>query len=158
MSIITWVFGIVGVLGVAGTIAAAILFPAVVIPILQSIVSFILKCKPCLIAIAIIVACSASWWHGHHTAVVACRESELAAELRNKQIDLDNAKQAKDDESHRANTIEAESNDQHAKDAAYIEELKNRPMPSCALDDGDVGGVPDRSSRPGGKKSPAHPK
>ena len=87
-----WILGIVSVLGVAGTIAAAVLFPAVVIPVLQRIVAAVLGCKPCLYALAVVALMAASWWHGHHTAVVACRESELAAELRNKQIDLDNAR------------------------------------------------------------------
>jgi hypothetical protein len=155
MIIFSWIIGIIGALGVAGTIAAVILFPAVVIPLLESIVAFILKCKPCLFAIAFVVACSASWWHGHHTAAVACRESELAAELRNKQIDLDNAKKAKDDETERANTIEAGANDQHTKDAAYIEELKNRPDPTCVLDDIDLGGVPNRRHWPRRAKPPA---
>jgi hypothetical protein len=156
--IMPWILGIVGVLGVAGTIAAAVLFPAVVIPVLESIVAFIMKCKPCLYAIALIAACSAAWWHGHHTAVIACREGELAAELRNKQVDLDNAKKAKDDETERANKIEAGANDQHEHDAAYIEQLKNRPDPTCLLDDPDLIGVPNHQSGPGGAKPSTNPR
>ncbi len=158
MEIMPWVLGIVSVLGVAGTIAAVILFPAVVIPILEGVVAWIMKCKPCLYAILLVAACSAAWWYGHHTAVVACREDEIAAELRNKQIDLDNAKKAKDDETERANKIEAGANDQHEKDTAYIEQLKNRPDPLCVLDDPDLIGLPDHKSRPGGAKPAAHPR
>jgi hypothetical protein len=143
MVIFTWLLGIFGALGVTGTIVAVVFFPAVAVPILQSIVTWILKCKPCLYALAVAVLMFSSWWLGHHQAVLDCRAGELAAELRNKQIDLDEAKKAAADESTRANTIEAQSNDQHAKDLAYISELKNRPDPSCAFDDGDLpDGVP----------------
>jgi len=146
--LLPWVLGVVGVLGVAGTIAAVILTPAVAVPILQSIVTWIIKCRPCLYAIVLVAACSAAWWHGHHTAVVACREDELAAKLRNTQIDLDNAKKAKSDETERANKIEAGANEKHEKDVAYIEQLKNRPDTLCVLDDPDLVGLPNHKSRP----------
>jgi hypothetical protein len=154
--ILPWVLGVVGVLGVGGTIAAAFLFPAIVIPVLESIVAFIMKCKPCLYAIALIAACSAAWWHGHHTAVLACRQDELSAELRNKQIDLDNAKKSAANEASRASKIEADANDRQTKDAAYIEQLKNRPDPLCVLDDPDLRGLRNHKSRPGRAKPAAH--
>jgi len=154
--ILPWVLGVVGVLGVAGTIAAAFLFPAVVIPILESFVAWVIKCKPCLYAIVLVAACSAAWWHGNHTAIVACRQDELTAELRNKQIDLDIAKKAKDDETKRASKIEEVANDQHTKDAAYIDQLKNRPDPLCVLDDTDLSGLPNHKSWPRHAKPAAH--
>jgi high-affinity Fe2+/Pb2+ permease len=64
----TWIAGIVGVLGVAGAIAAMIFVPAVAIPIMQNFVAWILKCKPCLYATAAIALCVGSWWWGHHQA------------------------------------------------------------------------------------------
>lgn len=154
MIAMTWILSIVGVLGVGGAIAAAILVPATAIPLLQSIVTRVLACKPCLYAVAIIAACSASWWFGHHQAVLDCRAGELAAQLASKQADLDNARIAAANEVARATIIEETANDQRSKDAAYIASLEARP--SCALDDGDLlGGLPDHKSRPGSAKSPA---
>jgi hypothetical protein len=146
-----WIIPIVGVLGVGGTIAAAIFFPSIVIPILQSI----MRCKPCLYALAVIVAMSGSWWHGNHTASVACRESELAAELRNKQIDLDNAHKAMADETERVKSIEDQANARQKNDADYIAHLEKRP--ACLLDDADVGGLQPTHGK-GGKNASSNPK
>lgn len=74
----------------------------------------------------------------------------LAAQLIIKQADLDAAKQAASDEAKRATFIEASANDQRSKDAAYIATLEARP--ACALNDNDLGGVPDNKSRTSGKK------
>lgn len=147
---LSWILGIVSVLGIAGTIAAVILVPAIAIPILQSIVAQILRCKPCLYVLAVIGMCIASWWYGHHQAVLDCRAGELAAELRNKQADLDAANAAASDEKARAKSIEESANVQRSNDAAYIASLEARP--ACLLDDGDIGGVPNDKSRPGSKK------
>jgi len=152
--ILTWIAGIVGAPGVAGAIVAIIAVPAVAIPILQNIVSWLLKCKRCLYALAIIGACLASWWSGHHTAVVACRESELSAELRNREIDLEKASQARSDETARANKIEGDASDQHAKDLKDIAELKKRPT-TCVFDDTDAGSVSDDKSGSGNAQPPA---
>ncbi len=146
-----WLLSIVGVLGVGGTIAAAVLFPAVVIPILQSI----MRCKPCLYALAVMVLMGGSWWHGHHTAVLACRESELAAELRNKNIDLENERKAKADAEKQVKEIEDSSNERAKTDAEYIERLKAKP--ACLLDDDDIGGMRD-TARPSGKNPPIRSK
>jgi apolipoprotein N-acyltransferase len=154
MKALSWILGVVSVLGVAGAIAAIVLVPAVAMPILQNIVARILSCRPCLYAVAIIAACITSWWFGHHQAVLDCRAGELAAELRNKQADLDNARKSAADEAARATTIEASANDQRSKDAAYIATLEARP--ACALDESDLGGVPGRrKSRPGFTKPAA---
>jgi hypothetical protein len=151
-----WVITIVGSLGVAGTIAAAILFPAVVIPILQAVTRAILNCKPCLIALAIFASLFAGALYGAHVEKAKCRAGQLAAELRNKQIDVANAEKAKADETNRANQIEAESSTRHQSDLADIAKLKSRP-PTCAFDDFDVGGgvavgVPDKQ-HPGARKT-----
>ncbi|MEH2476258.1 hypothetical protein V1281_002573 [Nitrobacteraceae bacterium AZCC 2161] len=146
MIALTWIAGVVAVLGVGGAIAAAVLFPAVAIPLIQSIVARIIACKPCLYALAIIGLCFGSWWFGHHQAVLDCRADTIAAELRNARLDADNAKKSEIDQTERANTIEAQSNDQHAKDQEYIKSLEARP--SCNLDDDDLIGVHPRKSRP----------
>ncbi|MDB6086565.1 MAG: hypothetical protein JWN43_4446 [Gammaproteobacteria bacterium] len=147
-----WIFGIVGTLGIAGTVAACIFAPAVAIPIVQSVTAAILKCKPCLIALAIVAALFIGALYGSHVATAKCKAGALAAELRNKNIDLDKAKKSEADQTERANTIEAQSNDQREKDAAYIAALENRP--ACALDDSDIDGLPNH--KPGaGRTKPA---
>jgi hypothetical protein len=153
---ITWIVAVVSTCGIAGTIAAAIAFPAVVIPILENFVSWFLKCKPCIYAMAIVAACFASWWFGHHQAVLQCREAELAAELRNKQFDLEREQQGKADAERRAKEIEDSANERAQKDADYIAKLKDKP--ACLLDDDDIGGMPDDKSRLRFKIPPFHPK
>lgn len=150
MVVLTWILSVVGVLGVGGAIAAAVLFPAVAIPIIQSIATRIIACRSCLYALAIIAACWASWWFGHHQAVLDCRAGELAAKIRNQQIDIENANKAAADEANRAITIEVTADEQRRKDAAYISKLE--ASPACALDDADVGGVRDGKSGAGRKK------
>jgi hypothetical protein len=156
MVVLTWILSVVGVLGVGGAIAAAVLFPAVAIPLLQSIVARVIACRSCLYALALIGACMASWWLGHHQAVLDCRTGELAAQIRNQQADLDNARKSADDETNRANSIEASANDQHAKDMDYIKSLESRP--ACALDDGDIGSVRPGKSRPRFTKPSTNPR
>lgn len=145
-----WILPIVAVLGVGGTIAAAIIFPAVALQVLQSI----MRCKPCLYAIVIAAALAASWWHGNHTASVACREGEMAAELRNKQIDLDNERKAKADAERQTKEIEDSSNERAKTDAEYIERLKAKP--ACLLGDDDIGLQPAHGQ--GGKNAPKRAK
>jgi hypothetical protein len=143
---VTWIVAVIGTFGVAGTIAAAIFFPAVVIPVLENLVTWLLRCKPCLFAMAIAGACFASWWFGHHQAVLQCREAELAAQLRNKQFDLERERQAKADAEQRAKEIEESANERAQKDADYISKLKDKP--ACLLDDDDIGGLPNDQPRP----------
>jgi hypothetical protein len=143
---LVWILGIVGTLGVAGTIAACVFAPAVAIPIVQSVIGATLKCKPCLMALAIIAALFIGALYGSHVATAKCRAGELAAKLAAQQADLENAKKSAADENKRAITIEAFANDQRSKDAAYIATLEARP--SCALDDIDLDRLPNRQSRP----------
>jgi apolipoprotein N-acyltransferase len=138
MITLTWILGIVSTLGIGGVIAAYFLLPAAA-PLITSAVRALLRCRPCLYALAILAALLAAFWSGHHVAVVACRADEMAAELANKQADLDNAVQAKNDAAKRAALIEATANDQQTKDAKYIASLKKRPNAACALDDSDIG-------------------
>lgn len=136
MITLTWILGIVGTLGIGGCILAYFLLPAFV-PVIQSAVTALIRCRPCLYAIAAVFAVLAAFWGGHHTAVVACRADALAAELAMKQADLDNAVKAKNDATGRANLIEAKASDQKSKDAKYIAGLKAKS--GCALDDSDIG-------------------
>jgi hypothetical protein len=144
-----WIIPIVAVLGVGGTIAAAVLFPAVVIPVLQSV----MRCKPCLYALVIIAALVGSWWHGNHTAVVACQEAEMAAGIRNHKLDMENERQAKADAERQIKAIEDSANERAKTDAEYIERLKAKP--ACLLDDDDIG-LP--AHRPGSKNAPQRAK
>jgi hypothetical protein len=135
----TWLIGAVGVGGAIATIVGLVtLGPAAVVAWFEPLLVKFLSCLWCVVAVVFLLSTVAAYWVGHHTAEGESRAAELAAELRNKQIDLDNATKAASDESTRANTIEAQANDQHAKDETYIAELKNRPDPACALDDSDL--------------------
>lgn len=88
MVILTWVLGVVSVLGVGGTIAAFIFFPTVAVPVLQKVVTVVLACKVCLVVAALLLVGLASFWYGRegeyakgHTAAIAEIASEDAATL-----------------------------------------------------------------------------
>jgi hypothetical protein len=157
----SWAIGIVGIAGLAAGIAATIwLGPVVVNAIIGPIFSRFVACTKCVVSVVFVLSTIAAYWLGHHQAANECRDAELSAVLRNKLIDLTNAEKAKADETTRANTIEAESNDRHQSDLAEIAKLKSRP-PTCAFDDFDIGGraavgVPDkRHGWPGSAKPSA---
>lgn len=137
MSATMWILSVVGVLGVAGTIAACVLVPAVAIPIVQSITSAILKCKPCLIALALLASLFVGALYGAHVEKAKCRAAALAAELRNKTADLDIAKEAAKE----ADAARSESADRavqsEKKVQEYAEALKSRPNAHCTLTDDD---------------------
>ena len=149
---LTWVLSIVGVLGIGGAIAAAILAPAIVIPLLQRTIEWILGCKRCLYALAFIVAVLAAFWSGHYKAQIACREANVAAALRNQQLDLDIAHRAMEAETNLIKSIEDKASDREKTNDKYIETLAARPV--CALDDNDLAGLSNHQSRPSDKKSP----
>ena len=139
MITLSWILGIVSVLGVGGTIVAFVFFPTVAVPVIQAAVSAILRCKPCLIALALVGTAIGFYWFGHHQAEISCRANELAAELAAKNADIDAAIKAKADATERANKIAEDANAQRQKDADYIATLKKKP--SCILDGNDVGGT-----------------
>lgn len=147
MMVLSWILGIVGVLGVGGAIAACIAAPAIAIPLLTKATDFLLRCKPCLVALAIGAAALGGWWYGHHAATAECREAEMAAELANREADLEAASKARSDETQRANAIAARARTREKDDADFIAHLKGRK--ACLFDDDDVGddGVPDNTSR-----------
>ncbi len=156
MIALTWILSIVGVLGVGGAIAAAIIAPAIVIPLLQRTIEWILGCKRCLYALAFVVAVLAAFWAGHHKAMLDCRADSAAAALRNQQLDLDIAHRAAEAESNLIKTIEDKASERQAKDDEYIAKLEARPV--CALDDGDASGLSNHQPGPGDKKAPRRAK
>ncbi len=113
----------------------------------------LLSCRPCLYVLAVVASLGGAWWHGHHTAVLACREAELQAVVRNQRIDLEIANKATVDEANRAIEIEVNASEQRKKDAEYIASLK--AIPACALTDADLlfdGPRPGGKNPPGGSK------
>lgn len=138
---LTWILG----LGLPlGTIAVLVILfvPAVNVvaaPILSAVVTRFLACRACIAAAAFAIALVGSYWVGHYDASSDCKADKIAAQLATKNRDLENAQKAKDDETQRANKIEADANARQKDDADYIATLEGRP--SCALDDSDLDGV-----------------
>ena len=150
MIALTWILSIVGVLGIGGAIAAAIIAPAVVIPLLQRTIEWILGCKRCLFALAFVIAMLAAFWSGHYKAQIACREANVAAALRNQQLDLDIAHRAMEAETTLIKSIEDKASDREKNDDKYIATLADRPV--CALDDDDIAGLSNHQSGTSDKK------
>lgn len=137
MTFVSWAIGILGVGGVVAAIAAAIfLGPTVVIAIVQPAFSRFLACTKCVVATVFVLATVGAYWLGHHEAVKACRADALEAELRNEKIDAQAARDAKADETRRADEIQQKAKEQHDTDQAYIAALQKRS--ACNLDDGDL--------------------
>lgn len=67
-----WIVGIVSSLGLVGTIAAVIVVPGVAIPILQKIIGAVLKCKPCLVVLAVIALLFIGALYGVHVERQRC--------------------------------------------------------------------------------------
>lgn len=145
--ILTWLLAAVAAVGPVAVILGLIFVPAVAVPLISSLASRLFACARCIVAIVAVLMCIGSYWVGHWDAAADCRAGELQAQLRNARVDAENAKKSADDETNRANTIEASANDQHAKDLDYIKSLEGRP--ACALDDDDLGRVPDNRPRTG---------
>lgn len=151
--VLTWLIGLAATVGPVAVIAGLIFFPAIVVPLISRLARAFFDCVPCIIAAAVVLACVGSYWVGHLDAASDCRAEQLQAELRNKQFDLDKAKQAATDEAARATTIEANANAKHSEDAAYIATLEARP--ACALDESDLGGVSGKRKPGAGIAKPA---
>lgn len=151
--VLTWLIGLAATVGPMAVIAGLIFFPAIVVPLISRLAKAFFDCTPCIIATAVVLACVGSYWVGHLDAASDCRAEQLQAELRNKQFDLDKARQAATDEAARAITIEETANARQKEDADYIAKLQSRP--ACTLDDGDLVGMPNDKSRPIRKKPAA---
>ena len=134
--VLSWVVGIVAVLGPIGAVAAFFFIPTVAVPIMQAVTIRFLACRACLLIVAFTLGVLGSYWVGRYDAKSECKAEKLQAELITKQTDVDNAKSAEADAKARASQIEADSNDQHNRDLAYIASLKSKPP--CTFDDDDV--------------------
>lgn len=150
---LTWLIGALGLTGALAVIAGCVwLGPTAVIAIARPLLSKFIACARCVALTAAITATVAAYWVGHHQAERQCRADELAAALRNAEIDRDNALQAKADEARRADTIEAATHESQQQAADYIATLQSRATPACVFDDRDAGGL-----RGGAGAGGAHP-
>lgn len=152
LSALMWLFGTLGVGGAIAAVAAVlILGPAgallliqgiagvartVILPAVVKIAKAIVQTRAGVGAICFVVAWILADQHRANLDEATFRQSSLRAELAQKAADLDAARKSAADEADRANTIEANANEQRSKDAAYIETLQSRP--ACALDDADL--------------------
>lgn len=93
MVLLTWIFGLVGTFGVAGTVAAFIFFPTVAAPIAEKVVQILLGCKWCLVAMAFVAVALGSFWYGRHGEYAKGYASALAQIASE---DADALKRAKD--------------------------------------------------------------
>lgn len=137
-----WIISAVASLGIVGTIVACILVPAVAIPIVQSVVRYIIGCKPCLAAMAIFVAAFGGYLYGGHVERAACRASELSAKLEAQRLDLQAAKEAAEQAAMARDESAARAAESEQKVAEYAEALKRRPAnAACTLVPDDFDGV-----------------
>jgi len=67
-----WIVGVVSSLGLVGAIAACIVAPSVAIPVLSKITGAVLKCKPCLAALAAIALLFTGALYGVHVEGARC--------------------------------------------------------------------------------------
>ncbi len=146
----SWAIGIVGVTGlVAGIVALIWLGPVVVSAVIGPIFSRFSACTKCIAVVVGVLAFMGAYWAGHHQAANECRDAELSAALRNKQIDTDiaietakEAQAALAESSTRVAASEKKVND-------YADALKARPNAACILTADDFAdGV---RKRPGSK-------
>lgn len=151
LELLTWFLGIASVLGVGGSIAAIVLTGGAALPIIERILLSILRCTPCMVVVALIGAVLGGYWYGRHEEKAKCKAEQLAAELRNREIDVEKQSQARSDETERANRIEADAAQRAKDDADYIAKLQGRP--GCLFDDLDVG-VRRPAGRAGGAPAP----
>lgn len=147
-AIVVTLTALVGVFGVGGAIALAIaviyLGPQAVLMLAQPLLKRFLSCRPCVAVTAALLGALAAYWLGHHQAVVECRAEGLNSRIAAQQADLEAARKAREDEANRANSIEVNANEQHAKDLEFIARLQQNP--ACGFDPGaggNAGRVPD---------------
>lgn len=78
---------------------------------------------------------------GYAAAGSKCEAEALQSKLDAMQKDRDNARAAAADASLKLAALEAQSKIEEERTAAYVEELKNRPAPGCALTCDDLRGM-----------------
>jgi len=140
--VLFWIISAVASLGIVGTIVACILVPAVAIPVLKSAVAWVIRCKPCLAAMAIFAAAFGGYLYGSYEAESACRASELSAKLEAQRLDLQAAKEAAEQAAMARDESAARAAESEQKVAEYAEALKRRPAnAACTLVPDDFDGV-----------------
>lgn len=125
-----------GSLGIIGSLIALWIFSAVG----REVIGSILRCRVCLITVAVVAALIGSNWLGYKRARTECQEAQLNARLAIQRADLEAAKKAERDANTRADEIEESASAQRKTDADYIASLKSRP--ACDLTDADIRGLP----------------
>lgn len=147
---------LVGLLGVGGAVAAFILAPSIAAPIATAAINWLLRCRPCLVALALVAAWTAGDLTGRHKANQRCAAAQLRAELAVKNDDLAKARESEADARARVSALEAERAAQKKETESYVESLKRRADGRCLATDADVRGLRDDppgkpQSRPPGK-------
>ena len=79
MTFISWALAVTSVLGLGWTIAAAVFFPTITMPIIEKIMAALLGCKWCLIVAAFVLSVLASYWYGHHGEYAKGYDAALSA-------------------------------------------------------------------------------
>lgn len=74
-------------LGVGGALTAASIFIPGFLPAAISIIGIILRCKPCLIALAVVTAFIVGDVRGHRLSDAKCRAADIAMQLKAAQRD-----------------------------------------------------------------------
>ncbi|WP_024340965.1 hypothetical protein [Bradyrhizobium japonicum] len=90
---------------------------------------------------------------GRSSAEGKCQAAALQSKIKAMEKDRDNARRAAADAALKLATIEAQAKEEQERTADYVEELKNRPAPSCALTCDDLRGM-----RIASKSCPAGPR
>lgn len=76
---LTIVMGAISAIGIGGAVVAAVFFPTVVMPVIAKVVSSILDCKPCLIALGIVAAGVGGFFYAQVVAHRAFSQGHAAA-------------------------------------------------------------------------------
>lgn len=125
-------------LGVGSLAAAASFFIPGFLPLAISVLGAILRCKPCLIALAIIAAFITGDIRGHRLSDAKCKAADIAMQLKAAQRDAsiaaDTAKLAKQ----QADELSKANDDLNRKVTDYETVIAKRGGPGCPLTGDDV--------------------
>jgi hypothetical protein len=109
-----------------------------IVSIISSLVGALLRCTPCLIALAVGVAWLAGDIHGHRKADAACRAADIAMQLKAAQRDATIAADTARLAQSQADDLSKLNEDLNRKVSDYESSLKNRPGPGCPLSADDL--------------------
>lgn len=121
---------LIGALGLGGFGAAAFFFPAL-LPAAISLVGVVLRCKPCLFVLALLVAYLVGDIRATQRERADCKAADIAMQLRAAQRD---AKAQADAAAFAANQVR-ELSDQVADLNQKVADAKNIPHVACPLGD-----------------------